>query len=173
MKDQMNLFSPEDFVKHFVIKRSQSLFYHDLLSHDDQLNQQIAGKSVLVIGGAGSIGASYVKQILRFRPQQLVVVDYNENGLTELTRDLRSSYNHLMPDNYFTYAIDYGSELFTKLFNSFSFDIISHFAAHKHVRTERDLFSIESMIINNVFNTFRLLELCRDHPPEHFFAVST
>lgn len=169
----MNLFNHEEFVKRSIIKRSQSLFQDDLLSHYDQLKQQIAGKSVLVIGGAGSIGASYVKQIIQYGPKELVVVDHNENNLTELTRDLRNHYNHLIPEKYLTYAIDYGSELFIKLFNQFSFDIVAHFAAHKHVRTERDILSIESMIVNNVFNTLQLLQLAEERPPEHFFAVST
>jgi FlaA1/EpsC-like NDP-sugar epimerase len=86
---------------------------------------------------------------------------------------LRNHYNHLIPEGYLTYAIDYGSELFIKLFNQFSFDIVAHFAAHKHVRTERDILSVESMITNNVFNTLQLLQLCKERPPEHFFAVST
>ncbi|MFZ1678165.1 MAG: polysaccharide biosynthesis protein [Saprospiraceae bacterium] len=169
----MNLYNPEEFVKHAIIKRNQSLFYNDLQAFGDELSSKIDGKSVLVIGGAGSIGSSYVKQILNYHPRELVVVDHNENALTELTRDLRSHYNDVLPHQYFTYPIDYGSDLFEKLFDRYSFDIIAHFAAHKHVRSERDILSIESMIINNVFHTFKLLDLCSQKPPGHFFAVST
>lgn len=137
------------------------------------LYSQIKGSSVLVIGGAGTIGSNYIKQLLKFKPTQLVVVDTNENGLTELTRDLRSSnfldYN---PD-YITYPVNLLSETFDKIFWSNEFDIIANFSAHKHVRSEKDKISVEALIKNNVYGAIKLLELCAKRPPKHFFSVST
>jgi FlaA1/EpsC-like NDP-sugar epimerase len=88
MKMNLNL---NAFVKKFVIKREESLLNKDLLDTKNKLSAEINNKSVLVIGGAGTIGSSYIKALLKFKPTKLVVVDINENGLTELVRDLRSS----------------------------------------------------------------------------------
>jgi FlaA1/EpsC-like NDP-sugar epimerase len=93
------------------------------------------GKSVLVIGGAGTIGSSYIKAILNFEPSRLYVVDTNENGLTELTRDLRSKHGQYIPEDYKTYPMNFGDEVFRKMFvNEGPFHIVANFAAHKHVR---------------------------------------
>ena len=81
----------DNFISTFVTKRPQSLLADDFLKYNTQLNKRINGKSVLVSGGAGTIGSSYIKAILKFNIAKLVVVDINENGLTELLRDLRSS----------------------------------------------------------------------------------
>jgi FlaA1/EpsC-like NDP-sugar epimerase len=142
-------------------------------NNQKELFEKINKKSVLVIGGAGTIGSSFIKAILPFQPGKLTVVDYSENGLTELTRDLRSSYNTYIPKNYITYPFDFGSEIFEKLYKSSQFNIVACFAAHKHVRSEKDHLAIEAMIRNNVFNTQKLLELAIKTPPEHFFSVST
>ena len=130
-------------------------------------------KAVLIIGGAGTIGSNYLKQILRFKPSKIVVVDTNENGLTELTRDLRSS-NHLdYKPEYITYPVNLLSETFNKIFWSDNFDLIANFSAHKHVRSEKDKISVEALIKNNVYGAIKLLELCSKRPPKHFFSVST
>lgn len=131
-------------------------------------------QSVLVIGGAGTIGSNYIKQLLQlYHPKKIVVVDINENGLTELTRDLRSS-NHLdySPD-YITYPVNLLSETFDKIFWSYDFDLIANFSAHKHVRSEKDAISVEALIRNNVYGAIKLLELCSQRPPMYFFSVST
>ena len=125
-----------------------------------------------MIGGAGTIGSSFIKSLLPFQPASLVVVDYSENGLTELTRDLRSQ-NIFIPSEYITYPFDFGAKVFERLFDEREFDIIACFAAHKHVRSEKDHLAIEAMIRNNVFNTRNLLELTLHNPPDHFFCVST
>ncbi len=128
----------------------------------------------MVIGGAGTIGSSYIKAILRFKISQLVVVDINENGLTELVRDLRSSVGYNIPDDFITYPVNFGDKVFDKLFRHYApFDIVANFAAHKHVRSEKDVFSIEAMIENNVLRARKLLDLLLEFPPEHFFCVST
>lgn len=167
-------FDLEAFIARYVIGRDESLFAADLAAHDDELRAGIHGKSVLVIGGAGTIGSSYIKALLRYEPARLVVVDLNENGLTELTRDLRSTPDQFVPEQYTTYPVNFGDRIFERLFRAEGpFDIVAHFAAHKHVRSEKDRYSIEAMVENNLVNTVRLLDLLVESPPEHFFCVST
>ena len=84
-------FNLDNFISTFVTRRENSLLADDFLKYNKELNTRINGKKVIVIGGAGTIGSSYIKAILKFNISKLVVVDINENGLTELVRDLRSS----------------------------------------------------------------------------------
>ena len=163
-----------DFIKNYVTKREKSFFENDLINNKEKLTAEIEGKSILVIGGAGTIGSSYIKAALRYYPSELVVVDTNENGLTELTRTLRSDSNITVPESYLTYPMSFNSEVFYKMAKSHgAFDIVANFAAHKHVRSEKDSFSIEAMIINNVLDAKRLLDYLRQNKPSHFFCVST
>ncbi|CAN5607579.1 UDP-N-acetylglucosamine 4,6-dehydratase [soil metagenome] len=167
-------FDLDGFIARHVIGRDESLFAEDLRTHDAELRAGIRGKSVLVIGGAGTIGSSYIKALLRYEPARLFVVDLNENGLTELTRDLRSTEGQFVPDDYKTYPINFGDVIFERMFRQEGpFDIVAHFAAHKHVRSEKDRYSIEAMLENNVVNTVKLLDLLVELPPQHFFCVST
>jgi len=167
-------FDLDTFIKRYVTKREESLLKPDLIKYNKELSSKIDGKKVLVIGGAGTIGSSYIKAILRFKISQLVVVDINENGLTELVRDLRSSVGYNIPDDFITYPVNFGDKVFDKLFRHYApFDIVANFAAHKHVRSEKDVFSIEAMIENNVLRARKLLDLLLEFPPEHFFCVST
>lgn len=168
----MLTFNISDFIKKFITNRSESFFLDDIESNRELLSSEIRGKKVLVIGGAGTIGSSYIKAILPFQPAGLVVVDYSENGLTELTRDLRSQ-DIFIPEEYITYPFDFGGKVFEKLFKAGKFDIVACFAAHKHVRSEKDHFAIEAMINNNVFNTKKLIDLALASKPKHFFSVST
>jgi FlaA1/EpsC-like NDP-sugar epimerase len=128
---------------------------------------------VLVIGGAGTIGSNYIKELLRYQPKKITVVDTNENGLTELTRDLRSS--NLLDYNpeYITYPVNLLSDTFDKVFDTDSWDVVANFSAHKHVRSEKDKISVEALIKNNVFGAIKLLNLCELNPPKYFFSVST
>ena len=170
----MKLIDTSSFIKEQIIKRSESLFKGDLEKNANKLEQSISGKSVLVIGGAGTIGSSYIKALLPFKPSKLVVVDTNENGLTELTRDLSSTFDQYIPEEYITYPMDFGTKVFEKMFlNEGPFHIVANFAAHKHVRSEKDKYSIEAMIENNVFKAKHFLDLLLENKPEHFFCVST
>jgi len=167
-------FSLDEFIAKHVTMRSESLFAADLAAHDAQLRAGIAGKSVLVIGGAGTIGSSFIRALLRHQPDRLCVVDLSENGLTELTRDLRSTLGQYVPENFTTYPISFGDAVFERMLAAEApFDIVAHFAAHKHVRSEKDRYSIEAMLENNVASTVKLLDLLLAAPPEHFFCVST
>jgi len=150
-------FRVDDFIKNNITKRQKSLFSMDILENQDALTKKIKSKDILVIGGAGTIGSNYIKAILPYKPKSLTVVDYSENELTELTRDLRSQELYI-PSEYITYPFDFGSNVFEKLMNRNQYNIIACFAAHKHVRSEKDQLAIEAMINNNVFNTQKLLE---------------
>ena len=164
----------DKFIRTYVTKRQSSLLKEDLESNNSLLEERLGGKRVLVIGGAGTIGSYYIKALLKFKVSRLVVVDINENGLTELVRDLRSSTEYILPADFVTYPMNFGDRVFEKMFRSLApFDIVANFAAHKHVRSEKDIYSIEAMIENNVLRAQHLLELLLQHPPEHFFCVST
>ena len=148
-------------------------FDSDILNNEIILNRALKSKNVLVIGGAGTIGSSYIKQILKFKPSKITVVDFNENGLTELTRDLRSSNLLDYKPEYITYPVNLLSDTFDKIFNSDTWQVIANFSAHKHVRSEKDKISVEALIKNNVFGAIKLLNLCEVYPPKYFFSVST
>lgn len=168
------MFSLDQFINQYVIKRSASMFYPDIKANWDILSEKIAGKSVLVIGGAGSIGSSFVRAVLTFKPAALVVVDTNENALAELTRDLRSTKGMHVPKDYFPYPMDFSSPVFEKMFrNRGGFDIVGNFSAHKHVRSEKDVYSVEALLQNNVLHAKLLLDLLSEYPPEEYFCVST
>ncbi len=170
----MNFLDIPDFIEKYVTKRSSSFFEKDIIEYQFILSEKIKGKSVLVVGGAGTIGSSYIKAILKFKPLKLVIVDINENGLTELTRDLRSTPNQFIPEDYKTYPMSLGEHVFVKMFeNEGPFQVVANFAAHKHVRSEKDIYSIEAMLNNNVFKTKEFLDLIVKNKPEHFFCVST
>lgn len=162
------------FTKDFVINRQESLFQQDIEVNKEDLFQEIKGKSILVIGGAGSIGSSFIRAILKFKPLKLIVVDLNENGLAELTRDLRSTEGMKVPETYLTYTLDFVDPIFERMFReNGGFDIVANFSAHKHVRSEKDKYSVEALLKNNVFKAKKLLDLLAEIPPKHFFCVST
>ena len=168
------MFSLDHFINQHVTKRSSSMFYPDIVANRSMLTSKIQGKTVLVIGGAGSIGSSFIKALLPFKPASLVVVDTNENALAELTRDMRSTKEMYVPADYVTYPMDFASPVFEKMFrNHCGFDIVGNFSAHKHVRSEKDIYSIESLLQNNVLHAKILLDMLSEYPPEEYFCVST
>ncbi|ESL03997.1 polysaccharide biosynthesis protein [Catonella morbi ATCC 51271] len=170
----MKLFNLEKFINEKVIKRTESMFLNDIKFYESSLKEKTEDKSVLVIGGAGSIGSSFIRALLKYAPKSLVVVDTNENTLAELTRDLRSRKELKIPDEYLTYPMDFSSPVFVKMFkNRKGFDLVANFSAHKHVRSEKDIYSVEALLQNNVIKAKALLELLKEYPPEEYFCVST
>lgn len=168
------MFSLESFIKNKVVKRKESLFRVDIDLHSKEIEKKICGKTVLVIGGAGSIGSSFIKALLPFRPASLAVVDTNENALAELSRDLRSTKGMYIPEDYVPYPMDFSSPVFEKMFRKRGgFDIVGNFSAHKHVRSEKDIYSVEALVQNNVLHAKHLLDLLSEYPPEEYFCVST
>lgn len=168
------MFKLDQFISKHITKRSESMFSIDIDNNCSHLSQKIKDRTVLVIGGAGSIGSSFIKAILPFQPASLVVVDTNENALAELTRDLRSTKDMYMPDDYITYPMDFISPVFEKMFRKCDgFNIVGNFSAHKHVRSEKDIYSVEALLQNNVLHAKILLDLLAEYPPEEYFCVST
>jgi len=168
------MFNLDQFISEYVTKRPVSMFLQDIEANRALLTERICNKSVLVIGGAGSIGSSFIKALLPFKPKTLVVVDTNENALAELTRDLRSTKGMFVPDDYIPYPMDFASPVFEKMFRSRGgFDIVGNFSAHKHVRSEKDIYSVEALIQNNVLHAKKLLDLLTEYSPEEYFCVST
>lgn len=176
------MFNLELFINEYVTKRQNSMFTQDITNYADEIQKMIEGKSLLVIGGAGSIGSSFVRAILPFKPSELVIVDTNENALTELTRSLRASrfLSSVVPDIYLPYPMDYSSITFRRMFSyhkrnngNYGFDIVANFSAHKHVRSEKDIYSVEALLRNNVISAKNLLDILEANPPEAYFCVST
>lgn len=168
------MFDLNHFIGKYVTKRPESMFLQDIENNKYELTRKIEGKTVLVVGGAGSIGSSFIKAILPFKPATLVVVDTNENALAELTRDLRSTKGMYVPEDYVPYPMDFASPVFEKMFRKRGgFDIVGNFSAHKHVRSEKDIYSVEALLQNNVLHAKLLLDLLTEFPPEEYFCVST
>lgn len=162
------------FISEYITCRTTSLFEKDIVENKEILVREIEGKTVCVIGGAGSIGSSFIKAVLRFRPGELVVVDLNENGLVELTRDLRSTDGLYIPQKYRTYTLNFADPIFARIFREEKgFDIVANFSAHKHVRSEKDKYSVQALIENNDIKAKKLMDLLCEFPPKHFFCVST
>ena len=168
------MFNIYKFISGHVTHRPSSMFEDDIQANALRLAQEIEGKSVCVIGGAGSIGSSFIKAVLRFRPGKLVVIDLNENGLVELTRDLRSTYDLYVPADYRSYTLNFADPIFARIFREEKgFDIVANFSAHKHVRSEKDKYSVQALIENNDIKAKKLMDLLCEFPPKHFFCVST
>ena len=168
------MFNLSKFIGQYVTKRETSMFAQDIEANKEKLSAEIKGKKVCVIGGAGSIGSSFIKAVLRFEPQSVVVVDLNENGLAELVRDVRSTEGLYVPDEFRCYTLNFADPIFERIFREEKgFDIVANFSAHKHVRSEKDKYSVQALIENNDIKAKKLMDLLCVFPPKHFFCVST
>lgn len=168
------MFNLQKFIANHMICRLTSMFAADIEANKETLQAEIENKSVCVIGGAGSIGSSFIKAILPFKPSKLIVIDLNENGLAELTRDLRSTYGMYVPAEYRAYTLNFADPIFERIFREEKgFDIVANFSAHKHVRSEKDKYSVQALIENNDIKAKKFLDLLVIYPPRHFFCVST
>ena len=168
------MISISSFISQYVTERPYSMFIPDIEANKETLTTEIEGKKVCVIGGAGSIGSSFIKAVLRFKPKSVVVVDLNENGLAELVRDVRSTYGLYVPDEFRCYTLNFADPIFERIFREEKgFDIVANFSAHKHVRSEKDRYSVQALIENNDIKAKKLMDLLTVYPPKHFFCVST
>ena len=168
------MFNLSKFISDSVTFRGQSMFLPDIEANKDALSEEIKDKKVCVIGGAGSIGSSFIKAVLRFEPKSVVVIDLNENGLAELVRDVRSTKGLFCPDEFRCYTLNFADPIFERIFREEKgFDIVANFSAHKHVRSEKDKYSVQALIENNDIKAKKLMDLLCVYPPKHFFCVST
>ena len=168
------MFNLDKFISDSVTFRPESMFKADIEANRETLTREIKGKKVCVIGGAGSIGSSFIKAVLRFEPASVVVVDLNENGLAELVRDVRSTNGLYVPDEFRCYTLNFADPIFERIFREEQgFDIVANFSAHKHVRSEKDRYSVQALIENNDIKAKKLMDLLTVYPPKHFFCVST
>ncbi len=168
------MFNLDKFISDSVTFRPVSMFVGDIEANKDTLTREIKGKKVCVIGGAGSIGSSFIKAVLRFKPKSVVVVDLNENGLAELVRDVRSTEGLFVPNEFRCYTLNFADPIFERIFREEKgFDIVANFSAHKHVRSEKDRYSVQALIENNDIKAKKLMDLLCEFPPKHFFCVST
>ena len=156
-----------------LIGRKNTLFSKDVAQHEDELGKIIADSSFLVVGGAGSIGQAVVKEIFKREPKILHVVDISENNLVELVRDIRSTFGYGFGE-FQTFAIDCGSVEFEALFNaSGGYDYVFNLSALKHVRSEKDPFTLMRMTTVNILNTLKGVQLARQGSAKKYFCVST
>ena len=156
-----------------ILGRNFGIFDSDFNRLCDKLSDEISGKNFLVIGGAGSIGSAVSIEIFKHNPGKLHVVDINENNLTELVRDIRSSLGYIDGD-FSTYAIDCGSQQFKKFINEKGpYNYVLNLSALKHVRSEKDPFTLTRMIDVNIINIINSLELFDQDELIKYFSVST
>jgi FlaA1/EpsC-like NDP-sugar epimerase len=155
--------------------RHSSLFKADVQQRRGEIAELLGGKRVLVIGGAGSIGAATVGELAAYQPQALHVVDLNENGLTELVRDLRSRSAGLTVPDFRTLPLDFGSTIMQRfLTEQEPYDVILNFAALKHVRSEKDVYSLAQMLDTNLVKQMRFMRwLAAKDGVKRYFCVST
>ena len=156
-----------------LIGRSENLLCNDLVKKHNELKKLVSTSSFLVIGGAGSIGQAVTKEIFKRNPKKLHVVDISENNLTELVRDIRSSFGYIEGD-FKTYALDIGSieyDAFIKYDGKY--DYVLNLSALKHVRSEEDSFTLMRMIEVNIFNTDKTIRQSTDNGTKKYFSVST
>jgi len=156
-----------------LIGRDRELFSQDISFYNNELSAIVSTTSFLVIGGAGSIGQAVVKEIFKRRPKKLHVVDISENNLVELVRDIRSSFGYINGD-FKTFALDVGSveyDAFIK--NDGKYDYVLNLCALKHVRSEKDAYTLMRMIDVNIFNTDKTLQQAIDNGSKKYFCVST
>lgn len=156
-----------------IIGRGKELFSIDVEAHNKDMFEIVSGARFLIIGGAGSIGQAVTKEIFKRNPKALHVVDISENNMVELVRDIRSTLGYIKGD-FKTFAIDCGSIEFNALIESEdSYDYIFNLSALKHVRSEKDPFTLMRMIEVNIFNTLNTIQFANKSGAKKYFCVST
>ena len=156
-----------------LIARTEPIFCQDLNNREAELREIVSKNRFLVIGGAGSIGQAVTREIFRRHPLALHVVDISENNMVELVRDLRSTLGYIDGD-FQTFAIDCGSREFQVLMSgTYRYDYILNLSALKHVRSEKDPYTLHRLIEVNILNTITTIQLAREQNVKKYFCVST
>ncbi|HUH42311.1 MAG TPA: UDP-N-acetylglucosamine 4,6-dehydratase [Sulfurimonas sp.] len=156
-----------------LIGRSKEFFTEDINNFNNELKKIVSSSTFLVIGGAGSIGQAVTKEIFKRNPKKLHVVDISENNMVELVRDIRSSFGYI-DGNFATFALDIGSLEYDAFIKSDGkYNYVLNLSALKHVRSEKDPFTLMRMIETNVFNTDKTLQQAIDNKTKKYFCVST
>jgi FlaA1/EpsC-like NDP-sugar epimerase len=156
-----------------LIGREELIFSGDMAAHADKLQEVVSNSSFLLLGGAGSIGQAVAKEIFKRNPQRLHVVDISENNLVELVRDLRSSFGYIEGD-FQTFALDIGSEEYDAFIEQDGhYDYVLNLSALKHVRSEKDPFTLMRMINVNILNTVKTIQQSISKGSKKYFCVST
>jgi len=156
-----------------LIGRNNELFAEDIANHEKELQEIVSSSRFLVIGGAGSIGQAVTKEIFKRNPQKLHVVDISENNMVELVRDIRSSFGYI-DGEFQTFALDVGSIEYDAFWKADGeYDYVLNLSALKHVRSEKDPFTLMRMIQVNIFNTDKTLQQSIESGVKKYFCVST
>lgn len=156
-----------------LIGRNSGLLEKDIGANSKELQKHVLQSSFLVLGGAGSIGQAVVKEIFKRNPEKLHVVDLSENNLTELVRDIRSSLGYLNGD-FQTFALDIGSSVYDAFIEKDGdYDYVLNLSALKHVRSEKDPFTLMRMIEVNILNTEKTILQSIQKGSKKYFCVST
>ncbi|QZO13469.1 UDP-N-acetylglucosamine 4,6-dehydratase [Pseudoalteromonas piscicida] len=156
-----------------LIGRTQALFTHDITTHNEELKRIVSESRFLVLGGAGSIGQAVTKEIFKRNPKKLHVVDISENNMVELVRDIRSSFGYIEGD-FQTFALDIGSIEYDAFIDADGeYDYVLNLSALKHVRSEKDPYTLMRMIDVNIFNTDKTIQQSIKKGVKKYFCVST
>jgi len=156
-----------------IIGRNKALFNEDILNNNELLSRVVSNSRFLVIGGAGSIGQAVTKEIFKRKPKKMHVVDISENNMVELVRDIRSSFGYIDGD-FQTFALDIGSIEYDAFIQADGqYDYVLNLSALKHVRSEKDPFTLMRMIDVNVFNTDKTIKQSIESGVKKYFCVST
>ncbi len=156
-----------------LIGRTEELFTEDVSQREKELTKIVSSSRFLVIGGAGSIGSATTKEIFRRNPKKLHVVDISENNMVELVRDIRSSFGYIEGD-FQTFALDIGSIEYDAFISADGkYDYVLNLSALKHVRSEKDPYTLMRMIEVNIFNTEKTIQQAIDKGVKKYFCVST
>lgn len=156
-----------------LIGRVKPLLTNDIATFDNELKDLVQNNRFLVIGGAGSIGQAVTKEIFKRHPKKLHVVDISENNLVELVRDIRSSLGYIDGD-FRTFALDIASPIYDAFIKADgAYDYVLNLSALKHVRSEKDPFTLMRMIEVNILNTLKTIQQAKDKGVKKYFCVST
>jgi FlaA1/EpsC-like NDP-sugar epimerase len=156
-----------------LIGRNKKLFTQDIEKTNIELKKIVSTSKFLVLGGAGSIGQAVTKEIFKRNPKKLHVVDISENNMVELVRDVRSSFGYINGD-FKTFALDVGSIEYDAFWeDDGDYDYVLNLSALKHVRSEKDPYTIMRMIQTNIFNTDKTLLQSIEKGVKKYFCVST